>query len=37
LSASEICDKAMNIAAEMCIYSNGNIVKDELPDPEAKA
>ena len=30
LSAREIADKALHIAAEICIYTNSNIVVDEL-------
>lgn len=30
LEAMEICEKAMNIAAEMCVYTNKNFVKDSI-------
>jgi ATP-dependent HslUV protease subunit HslV len=30
LSAKEIAEKALNIAAQICIYTNGNITVDEL-------
>lgn len=32
LDAMEICEKAMLIAADMCVYTNTNFVKDQLPD-----
>jgi hypothetical protein len=28
LNAMEICEKSMKIAAEMCVYTNNNFVKD---------
>lgn len=31
LSAMEIAEKAMAIAADMCVYTNDNFVKDSLP------
>lgn len=36
LDAMQICEKAMKIAADMCIYTNDNFVKDQLPDEEPR-
>lgn len=33
MDAMAICEKAMKIAAEMCVYTNSNFVKDALPGP----
>lgn len=34
LGPMDICKKAMTIAADMCVYTNGNFVCDQLPDTE---
>ncbi|GAB4463497.1 MAG: ATP-dependent protease subunit HslV [Armatimonadaceae bacterium] len=33
LSAREVAENALKIAAEICIYTNSQIVADSLPDP----
>ena len=36
LEAMEVAERAMNIAADMCVYTNHNFVKDELVDIHSK-
>lgn len=34
LTAMQIAEKAMNIAADMCVYTNHQFVKDQIPEPK---
>jgi len=35
MSAMEVATRAMDIASEMCVYTNGNFIKEELDDVSA--
>ena len=35
LSARDIAEKALKIAGDICVYTNQNIVVEELPDGKA--
>jgi hypothetical protein len=37
LDAMAIAEKAMRIAAEMCVYTNTSFVRDSLPGPPESA